>query len=139
MKHIIAAIFILTASDSIAMADSNMSYTARNPHKFTMKFDMTNFKNGDWSGDASFTISACPQKECFHLSGHGSFPTDPKSQLNEGTFPIPGMLCDLHFVEVPHQDIDSGDWRITPAGRNGAQKGCASLPTGLAGVYTETN
>ncbi len=138
MKHILAAIVALTAS-SAAMAGSDMSYTARNPHKFTMTFAMTNFVNGDWKGDASFTISACPEKSCFHLSGKGSFPTNPKSQLYEGTYAVPGMACDLHFVEVPHEDIDSGDWRITPVGRNGVQNGCASLPAGFAGVYAAVN
>ncbi len=138
MKQIFAALFALTASSGIAAANSE-SYTARNPHKFTMTFAMINFVNGDWKGDANFTISACPEKSCFHLSGKGSFPTNPKSQLYEGIYAIPGMPCDLHFVEVPHGDYDSGDWRITPVVRNGMQNGCASLPAGFAGVYAVVN
>ncbi|MEI9929750.1 MAG: hypothetical protein WDM89_04080 [Rhizomicrobium sp.] len=138
MNRIIATILLLAASSGVALADSTMSETARNPHNFILKLDMNNFNNGEWSGDATFTISACPQKTCYHLSGKASLPLSHSTSLNEGLFSIPGASCDLHFEEVPHDDMDSGDWRITPISRNGKQ-GCASLPSGIAGVYKEIN
>ncbi|HTT97672.1 MAG TPA: hypothetical protein VMF58_06445 [Rhizomicrobium sp.] len=137
MKQIIAAMFILATSDNIATADSVMPETARNPHGFTMQFNMKNFVNGSWKGDVDFAISACPQKSCFRLSGHAVLPINPKTGSDEGTFSIPGMSCDLYFANVPHNDMDSGDWRVTPMNRNGVKNGCASLPRGLGGVYSD--
>jgi hypothetical protein len=135
MNRIIAAIMITAVAGSAAAAAPVMTDTGRNPHKYTLKLDLTNFVNGDWRGDADFTISACPQATCFHLSGHAVLPLSPVTSLNEGEFPVPGLACKIHFQEVPHGDMDSGDWRITLIGG----KGCSSLPAGLAGVYKKAN
>ena len=137
MKRMTAMVLMLAASGSAVLADEAHWETARNPHNYTLKLDMLNWVNGDWSGDANFTITACPQKGCFHLAGPIKLPDNHASELYEGSYALPDMPCDLHFQEVPHEDMDSGDWRITPVSRHGAEKGCAALPTGLAGVYKE--
>ena len=136
-----ARIFVaaLALTSVAASAAPVMSETARNPHNFTLKLDYDNFVKGEWSGDAEFTIAACPEPSCFRLSGKASLPLNPSTSLNEGTFPIPRLACDLHFVEVPHDGMDSGDWRLTLSSRDHAGNGCASLPSGLAGVYREVD
>jgi hypothetical protein len=136
MNWAITTVLVTAIAGNAAAADSVLTETARNPHNFTLKFDMYNFVNGGWRGDANFTISACPQASCFHLSGHVVTPLN-SSSMSEGGFAIPGSPCELHFLEVPHGDYDSGDWRITLIGKGG--KGCSSLPAGLPGVYKETD
>ena len=137
MKRTITLVAILAGI--AAYAAPAMSETAHNPHHFMLKFDYRNFVNGNWSGDAEFTISACQEPNCFRLSGKASLPLSRTTGLNEGVFPIPRIACDLRFEEVPHDDMDSGDWRITLISRDHTANGCASVPAGLAGVYTEAD
>ncbi len=110
-----------------------MVETDRNAHGFTLTVTLLHFVNGEWSGDAVVTFAACPKAACFHLTGPASFPINPKSQANEGTFAVPGQKCGLHFAEIPRDGMDSGDWRVRAV--ETARGGCASLPPGLAGDY----
>jgi hypothetical protein len=94
---------------------------------------MPQFVNGNWQGDAHFTISACPQPECFHLSGSLLF----ASSGHEGYFPMARLRCDLHFEQVPRRGMDSGDYRVSLVSRAQTGNGCASVPNDLSGVYKE--
>jgi len=139
MNRAMAIVAALAMASVAVSAASVMSETARNPHNFTLKLEYLNFVNGEWSGDAEFTIAACQAPSCFRLSGKASLPLSPSTSLNEGVFPVPRLACDLHFQEVPHNGMDSGDWRISLSNRDHGGNGCASLPAGLAGIYREVD
>ena len=116
---------------NVATAASIGTETARNPHNYTLMFDLSGTFNGGANMDGNFSVSACPQTACFHLSGLLKIMPSPY----EGFFPIVGMACALHFENVPRRGMDSPDWRITLVSKDQGGKGCASLPAGLAGVY----
>lgn len=116
-----------------ARCAGGLTEIARNEHNYTLKLDLLTFVKGNWQGDANFTISACPQPKCFHLSGSLLF----SSSGHEGSFPMPGLPCDLHFQEVTHKGMDSGDYRVAMVNRGQTGDGCASVPVGLSGVYKE--
>jgi hypothetical protein len=105
--------------------------TARNEHRFTLELIPT---KGGWSAGATFTISACPQARCFRISGPIKLPSNDGG-LAEGSFSIAELDCEIHFLEVPRDGMDSGDLRVTPISSDQDGKGCASLPAGLAGLY----
>ena len=127
--------FLATGLAAVAVPAHAAGLTdlARNPHHYTLKLDMLTFVNGNWQGDANFAISACPQAACFHLSGSLLFPDAGEASA----FSIPQQQCDLHFAEVEHRGMDSGDYRITLVNRARKGNGCASLPPAIAGVYKE--
>jgi hypothetical protein len=116
-----------------AHAAGGLTDVGRNEHNYTLKLDLLTFVVGAWQGDANFTISGCPRPECFHLSGSVLFQN--RNGAPEAFFPIPGLRCDLHFEEVLHKGMDSGDYRVTMVSR--APRGCASLPGDLTGVFKE--
>lgn len=133
-------VVMLSAVSNLAGAAAVISETARNPHDFVLKLDYENFVYGNWSGDAEFSLSACPQQTCFHLAGRVELPRSRSvPHINEGAFRIPGSTCDLYMQEVSKRGMDSGDWRIGLLAEDQAGKGCAALPPGLVGVYREVN
>jgi hypothetical protein len=131
LKAVLAA--YLVAGVVPAHSAGGLTDIARNEHNYTLKLDLLTFVNGNWQGDANFTISACPRPECFHLSGSLLFPNGG----DKASFPIPRLACDLHFEEVPHKGMDSGDYRVTMVSRAQTRNGCASVPGDLTGVYKE--
>ena len=134
------AVAILSAVSNVGRASAVMSETARNQHNFILTLNYNNFINGNWSGDADFTISECPQPACFRLSGTVKLPRNRfVPHINEGSFPITGSPCDLYIEEVPIRGMDSGDWRISFINKDQDGAGCASLPPGLAGVYEQVD
>jgi len=96
-----------------AYSAGGLTEIARNEHNYTLKLDQRTFVKGNWQGDANFTISACPQPECFQLSGSLLF----ASGGHEGSFPIPRLQCELHFEEVLRRGMNSGDYRVTMVSR----------------------
>jgi hypothetical protein len=56
-----AAIALLFSMASIARAAPVQTVTTRNPHNFVLEFKDLKFVGGDWTGDAKFTVSACPE------------------------------------------------------------------------------
>jgi hypothetical protein len=130
---------ILSAISSVAGAASDLTEMGRNPHNFVLKVEMHNWINGSWSGDAKFAVSACPRPACFHLAGPVKIVSSPKSEVAdyEGFFPIVGLACVLHFEQLPYGGKDSGDYRLTLISKDQVGKGCASLPAGLKGVYSQ--
>jgi hypothetical protein len=139
MNRVITIVSTLAIIGNAAIADPVRTETARNRHNYTLKLDLYNFVNGGWRGDANFSISACPQAACFRLSGSISLPINPSTGLNEGSFQVARLPCDLHFREVPRNGMDSGDWRVTLSSRDHSGKGCASLPASLTGVYRQVD
>jgi hypothetical protein len=138
MKRTIAVVVLFaTLGGGAAGADPKDTVTSigRNSHHFTLKLDAYDWVKGTWQGNANFTISACPQPTCFHLSGSLVLPENPSTYIYEGSFPVPGQPCDLRFEEVPRDGMDSTDYRVTPKSRDAAGRGCATLPAGLPGIY----
>lgn len=131
MYRLIAIVTMLTTISGAAAA-----YSAQNEHNYTLSIDVINMVNGNWSGDAVFKISACPEAQCFHVSGQASLPSTSGGP-SEGSFSMTGLPCDLHFQEIIRNGMDSGDWRIKLISRNESGNGCASLPPDLAGDYKE--
>ncbi len=134
-----ALLTITVMTSSVAIAKSDFKFTDRNEHNYTLMLDDFSFINGGWTGDANLTISECPQKTCFHLSGPVKLPLTNGN--NEGYFAVTGLPCELHIVEVPRTvngySMDSGNWRVTFVSRSQDGKGCASLPPGLTGFYQQ--
>jgi hypothetical protein len=117
-----------------------LTETARNPNNFVLTLEMHNFVNGGWSGDANFTISACPQAKCrLYLSGPIKIVSSPQSEVTayEGFFPVTGLPCAVHFEQLSYGGMDSGDYRLTLVSKDKGARGCSSLPAGLAGVYKQ--
>jgi hypothetical protein len=117
-----------------------LTETAQNPHNFRLTLEMRNFGIGGWSGDANFTVSACPQANCRrYLSGPIKIVSSPKSEVTdyEGFFAVAGSPCVVHFEQMSYRGMDSGDYRLTLVSKDKGAKGCSSLPAGLAGVYKQ--
>jgi len=131
LKAVLAA--CLVTSVVPAHSAAGLTDIARNEHNYVLKLDLLTFVNGNWQGDANFTISACPRPECFQLSGSLLFPNGG----DKASFAIPRLQCDLHFEEVPRKGMDSGDYRVTMISRAHTRNGCASVPDDLSGVYKE--
>jgi hypothetical protein len=114
--------------------------TAQNTHNFVLTLAMRNFVKGAWSGDANFTISACPQAGCRqYLSGPIKIGSVSKNEVTdyEGFFPVAGSSCAVRFEQVSRGGMDSGDYRLTLVSKDKVGKGCSSLPAELAGVYKQ--
>ena len=142
MAQIVTTVVVfLSAISSIAAAASIPTQTGRNPQNFVLKVEERNWVNGSWSGDANFTLSACPQAACFHLSGPVKIRSSSKSEVTdyEGFFPVSGLPCVLRLEQLPYGQKDSGDYRLTLISKDRVGKGCASLPAGLEGVYRQGN
>jgi hypothetical protein len=136
-EHGARTIFLLAMAGSATAAAPDVGELGYNRHHYTLRMDQFDMVLGGWRGGVRFEISACPQPACFHLGGRAFLPINRATGGNEGFFQIPGMSCDLHFEEVAYDDMDSGDWRVTPVARNQAKHGCAGLPAALAGVYKQ--
>jgi hypothetical protein len=131
MIALMTMIAALAAADVADAPNPRATNTARNEHRFTLELSPT---KGGWSAGATFTISACAQARCFHISGPIKLPSNDGG-LAEGSFAIAELDCEIHFLEVPRGGMDSGDLRVTPISSDQDGKGCASLPAGLAGLY----
>ena len=128
----------LAAAQAVAAAGSDIIWTDSNPHRFTLQIAGRHaMAEGRWTGEVAFTLSACPQARCFHMSGPLKIPENAGG-LMEGSFSIGGKDCEIHFVEVPHRGMDSGNFRLTPIASDEAGTGCAFLPAGLAGLYRQS-
>ena len=128
----LAALGLVQASG--AAADSGPAITSHNPNHFTFEFILDDPAKGSLSKGGVFTISACPQAKCFHISGPLQLPNN-EGGLLEGSFSIREADCELHFLEVPRNGMDSADLRVTPIASDQAGKGCDYLPAGLRGLY----
>ena len=89
MNRVITTVTALAITSIAAAANPVWTDVARNEHGYTLTLNYYNFVNGGWRGDAGFSISACPQVQCFHFSGSALLPIDPSSHVNEGSFSIP--------------------------------------------------
>jgi hypothetical protein len=136
-----AILIVLLGSLVYAAVSADAQQAVRNEHNYILELDLPhNIPHGGWSGDVAFTISACPQAQCFHVSGRVSVPPFSMNRM-EGSFPLAGLPCELHFQNIPRKVgqyyMDSPDWRVTLISRNESGNGCASLPPELAGDYTQ--
>ena len=101
---------------------------SRNPQGFDLGIQQQD--TGDiWD----VTLRACHRPSCFQTRAQLAVKANSKTGVWEMTLPIAGGACDLKIVNVPHDDMDSNDWRITalPA----SPDGCVSAPAGVSGVY----
>jgi len=124
----------LAPAAGAAAASAAPAIASRNPHHFTFEFILDDPAKGSLSQGGVFTLSACRQANCFHISGPLKLPSN-EGGLAEGSFSIPEADCELHFLEVPRHGMDSADLRVTPIASDQAGKGCDYLPAGLRGLY----
>jgi hypothetical protein len=129
-------------ASSVAIAQREFRFIDRNQDNYTLVLDYFIPTNGEGHGDAYFTISECPQRECFHLSGLVKLPMKRSTSgaIQEGDLEIPGLACEIHILDVPKKILmDSGDYRVTFVDSSRDGKGCASLPAGLIGFYQQVS
>lgn len=113
---------------------AGLTMVGRNPHGYILKLDMLTFVNGNWQGDADFSLRECLATKCYHLAGKVLFPQGGE----EAAFPVPGMKCLLYFEgQASSQGLPDGDYRVTPVSRAPDAKGCAALPANLSGLYRQ--
>lgn len=124
---------LLFAFGDVASAASFGPVITRNRKHFVLRWEDLNFVGGGWTGEARFTLSACPEQSCFHVSGPINI--SQRGTTKEASFPMPGSSCVLHFEEVPRNGMDSMDYRLTLQGG----KKCRSFPAGLNGLYRQAN
>jgi len=101
---------------------------SRNPHGFELGIDQ--HETGDTWG---ITLRACRQPSCFQTRAEIPVKANGQTGVWEMTLPIAAGACNLKIVNVPHDDMDSNDWRITPL--PASPGGCAGAPAGVSGVY----
>lgn len=130
--------FAIMVTVAVATTLDAADNTARNEHNYVLELDFGKYVAGIGVSEAMFTISACPQARCFHVSGRASSPS-PSGDFSFVSLSLAGLPCDLHFENIPRKVgryyMDSPDWRLTLVSRNESGNGCASLPRDLAGDY----
>ena len=101
---------------------------SRNPRGFEL--GLTQEGAGDFS---DVTLRACRQPSCFQTRAKLAVKANSQTGVWEMTLPIAAGACNLKIVNVPRNDMDSNDWRITALPVSPG--GCASAPAGVDGVY----
>jgi hypothetical protein len=141
MRRVVAVFAALAVTGISAFAaDVGAGYAGvkprvtRNEHGYVMEMVAEPFREGRvWEWNA-FSISACPQKECYRLSGEIFFPSTDRP-LDGGTLRLPGLSCGLVFTEAYQDGMDSSMYRVALVALDTAGKGCVSVPKEIAGFY----